>query len=104
MPLKRIDIQSWLFSVFCQKNAKSGDYCESLFSHNKLEFCKADDYSLVQKDGCSISHMPDTDDEDRISLEVVIKGEKNGRRKQCRYESDEDKLDELMTSNEKERC
>jgi hypothetical protein len=37
---------------------------ESLFSCNKIEFRKADDYSLVQSDGYSVSHISDADDED----------------------------------------
>ena len=93
--LKWIGIQSWVIFCDLSKECKSGDSCESLFSHNKIEFRKADDYSLVQNDGFSISHMPDTDDEDLTgSSHKRRKG--NRRRKRHRYESDEDKLDELL--------
>ncbi|CAD6228728.1 unnamed protein product [Miscanthus lutarioriparius] len=93
--LKWIGIQSWVIFCDLSKECKSGDSCESLFSHNKIEFRKADDYSLVQNDEFSISHMPDTDDEDLTgSSHKRRKG--NRRRKRHRYESDEDKLDELL--------
>ncbi|KAJ1286629.1 hypothetical protein BS78_03G367100 [Paspalum vaginatum] len=93
--LKWIGIQSWV--IFCElsKECKSGDSCESLFSRNKIEFRKADYYSLVQNDGCSISHMPDTDDEDLIGSGHKRR-KKNRRRKRRRHKSEEDKLDELL--------
>jgi hypothetical protein len=69
--LKWIGIQSWIIFSDLSKECKSADSFESLFSCNKIEFRKADDYSLVQSNGYSVS---DADDED--TLEVVIKVER----------------------------
>lgn len=92
--LKWVGIQSWI--IFCElsKECKSGDSCESFFSNNKIEFHKADDYSLVRNYGFSISHMPDIDVEDLTRSSH--KRRKRNRRKRHRYESDEDKFDELL--------
>jgi hypothetical protein len=47
--------------VNCRKNANQEILVNLFFSHNKIEFHKADDYSLVRNYGFSISHMPDID-------------------------------------------
>jgi hypothetical protein len=54
----------WVIFSDLSKECKSADTYESLFSCNKIEFRKADDYSLVQSDGYSVSHISDADDED----------------------------------------
>ncbi|CAL4946150.1 unnamed protein product [Urochloa decumbens] len=93
--LKWIGILSWVIFCDLSKECKSGNSCESLFSHNKIEFRKADDYSLVQNDAFSISHMSDTDGED-LTRSSHKRRKRNRRKKRHRYESDEDKLDELL--------
>ncbi|PAN27080.1 hypothetical protein PAHAL_5G057800 [Panicum hallii] len=93
--LKWISIQSWVIFCVLSKECRSGDSCESLFSHNKIEFRKADDYSLVQNDGCSISQLPDTDDVD-LAGSSQKRRKRNRRKKRHRYDSDDDKLDELL--------
>nr|TKW18234.1 hypothetical protein SEVIR_5G419000v2 [Setaria viridis] len=93
--LKWIGIQSWVIFCDLSKECKSGNSCESLFSDNKIQFRKDDEYSLVQNNAFSISHMPDTDDEDLVGSSHKRR-KKNRRRKRRRYESDEDKLDELL--------
>uniref|UniRef100_A0A0E0FX11 Uncharacterized protein n=2 Tax=Oryza nivara TaxID=4536 RepID=A0A0E0FX11_ORYNI len=97
--LKWIGIQSWL--VFCElsKGCKSADSCEHLFTCNRIEFRKADDYPLVQNDGNSIAL--DSDDEDLIRGSHKRR-KRDRKRKRRRYDSDEDDLDQLLelgTSN-----
>ncbi|KAI4966820.1 hypothetical protein ZWY2020_035959 [Hordeum vulgare] len=70
--LKWIGIQSWVTFCGLSKLCKSADSCESLFTGNSIEFRKAYNYSLVQKDGHSI------------------------KRRRHRYDSGEDNVDELL--------
>jgi hypothetical protein len=93
--LKWIGIQSWIIFSDLSKECKSADSCESLFSCNKIEFHKADGYSLVQSDGYSVSHISDADDED-LTRSVHKSRKKNRKRKKPRYESDENRLDQLI--------
>jgi hypothetical protein len=87
-----IGIQSWIIFSDLSKECKSADSFESLFSCNKIEFRKADDYSLVQSNGYSVS---DADDED-LTRSGNKSRKKNRKRKKPRYESDEDRLDQLI--------
>ncbi|KAL6616534.1 hypothetical protein ACP70R_038804 [Stipagrostis hirtigluma subsp. patula] len=100
--LKWIGIQSWVAFCDLSKECKSVDSCESLFSRNKIEFRKADDYSLVQNDGYSISHMPDSDDED-LTGSSHKKRKRNRKRKRRRYGSDEDNFDQLLELGSSDR-
>ncbi|KAG8044574.1 hypothetical protein GUJ93_ZPchr0069g33261 [Zizania palustris] len=97
--LKWIGIQSWV--VFCElsKECKSADSCEHLFTSNRIEFRKADDYSLVQNDGNSIA--PDSDVED-LNRSNHKRRKRDRKRRRRRYDPDEDNLDQLLefgTSN-----
>uniref|UniRef100_A0A0D9V901 Uncharacterized protein n=1 Tax=Leersia perrieri TaxID=77586 RepID=A0A0D9V901_9ORYZ len=91
--LKWIGIQSWV--VFCElsEECKSADSCEHLFTCNKIEFRKADDYSLVQNDGKSIAL--DSDDEDLARGGHKMRKRERKRRRR-RYDSDGDNLDQLL--------
>ncbi|KAL6840339.1 hypothetical protein ACP4OV_030149 [Aristida adscensionis] len=93
--LKWIGIQSWVIFCDLSKECKSADSCETLFSCNKIEFRKADDYSLVQNNGYSVSQMPDSDNEE-LSGSSHKKRKRNRKKKRRRYESDEENLDELL--------
>ncbi|TVU36187.1 hypothetical protein EJB05_18108 [Eragrostis curvula] len=93
--LKWIGIQSWIIFSDLSKECKSANSCESLFSCNKIEFRKADGYSLVQSDGYSVSHISDADDED-LTRNGRRSRKKNRKKKRPRYESDEDHLDQLI--------
>jgi hypothetical protein len=93
--LKWIGIQSWILFSDLSKECKSADSCESLFSCNKIEFCKVDGYSLVQSNGYSVSHISDADDED-LTRSGHKSRKKNRKRNRPRYESDEDHLDQLI--------
>jgi hypothetical protein len=62
--LKWIGTQSWIIFSDLSKECRSAESCESLFSCNKIEFCRADDYSLVQSDEYSVSPISHVDDEE----------------------------------------
>ncbi|KAL5671532.1 hypothetical protein ACJX0J_015838, partial [Zea mays] len=63
-------------------NANQEILVNLFFSHNKIEFHKADDYSLVRNYGFSISHMPDIDVDwnlMRTSDELLELGSSDGK-------------------------
>ncbi|KAF7031994.1 hypothetical protein CFC21_043225 [Triticum aestivum] len=93
--LKWIGIQSWVIFCGLSKLCKSADSCESLFTGNSIEFRKAYDYSLVQNDGCSVSHTSDTDDKD-LTRSSHKKRKRDKKRRRHRYDSDEDNVDQLL--------
>ena len=84
--IKWIGLESWIIHYTLSKECRNQEYCESLFTKNKIEFKRSREYSLISS--CDLTDGSSSTSNDESYRRRRRSGKKRKRKRRTRRESD----------------